>query len=62
MRNYIAILCIVLRANTTTTSAQKTAIDRIIEKEEAVSHFRFLASDELMGRDPIRPEMDIAAK
>ncbi|MBI1301553.1 MAG: M28 family peptidase [Alphaproteobacteria bacterium] len=62
MRNYIAIFCFILIANTTTTFAQKTAIDRIIEKEEAVSHFRFLASHELMGRDPIRPEIDIAAK
>ncbi|MCC5935896.1 MAG: M28 family peptidase [Lunatimonas sp.] len=42
--------------------AQKAAIDQQIEREEAISHFRFLASDELMGRDPARPEIDIAAK
>ncbi|EON77095.1 hypothetical protein ADIS_2405 [Lunatimonas lonarensis] len=42
--------------------AQKAAIEQQIQREEAISHFRFLASDELKGRDPARPEMDIAAK
>lgn len=42
--------------------AQKASIDLQIEREEAISHFRFLASDELKGRDPARPEIDIAAK
>ncbi|WP_339903638.1 M28 family peptidase [uncultured Cyclobacterium sp.] len=41
--------------------AQKTQIDKVIEKAEALSHFKFLASDELKGRDPERPEIDIAA-
>ena len=41
--------------------AQKTQIDKVIEKAEALSHFKFLASDELKGRDPERHEIDIAA-
>lgn len=43
-------------------NAQKSAIEGLIEKDEAVSHFSFLASDELMGRDPARPELNIAAR
>ncbi|GGZ32823.1 peptidase M28 [Echinicola pacifica] len=42
--------------------AQKAEIDQSIQKEEATSHFRFLASDELMGRDAARSEIDIAAR
>lgn len=42
--------------------AQKSAIDATITQEEAVSHFRYLAADELMGRDPARPEIDVAAR
>ena len=62
MRNYFALLCLLFSAYTTTIFAQKAAIDHQIEKKEAVSHFNFLASDELMGRDPIRPEINIAAR
>jgi len=40
----------------------KAKIDAAIEEREAVSHIRYLASDELMGRDPIRPEIDAAAR
>lgn len=42
--------------------AQKQLIEESIEKREAVSHFRYLASDELKGRDAMRPEIDIAAR
>ncbi|MBD8489388.1 M28 family peptidase [Echinicola sp. CAU 1574] len=42
--------------------AQKSAIDNCILEKEAMSHFRYLASDELMGRDAARPEIDIAAR
>lgn len=42
--------------------AQKLLIDESIEKREAISHFRYLASDELKGRDAMRPEIDIAAR
>ncbi len=62
MKKYIALVCLLVTAYSSTIFAQKAAIDRLIEKKEAVSHFSFLASDELMGRDPIRPEIDIAAR
>ena len=42
--------------------AQKSSIESEFNKKEAISHFRYLASDELMGRDPIRPEIDAAAR
>ncbi|WP_162415486.1 M28 family peptidase [Cyclobacterium roseum] len=42
-------------------TAQKENIDTILQEAEALSHFKFLAADELMGRDPARPEIDIAA-
>lgn len=41
---------------------QKLAIEANFNEREAISHFRYLASDELMGRDPIRPEIDAAAR
>lgn len=41
---------------------QKQAIEKSLDKKEAISHFRFLASDELKGRDALRPEIDIAAR
>lgn len=40
----------------------KPAIEANFNDRESISHFRFLASDELMGRDPIRPEIDAAAR
>lgn len=42
--------------------AQKGSIESAFNEKEAFSHFRYLASDELMGRDPIRPEMDAASR
>jgi hypothetical protein len=62
MKKYFALVCLLLTGYSSTIFAQKEAIERLIEKKEAVSHFSFLASDELMGRDPIRPEIDIAAR
>lgn len=44
------------------TFAQKQAIEASVERKEAISHFRYLASDELKGRDAMRPEIDIAAR
>ena len=41
---------------------EKKTIEKTFHEKEAISHFRFLASDELMGRDPIRPEMDASAR
>jgi len=40
----------------------KQAIEANFNERASISHFRFLASDELMGRDPIRPEIDAAAR
>jgi hypothetical protein len=40
----------------------KQGIEANFNNRESISHFRFLASDELMGRDPIRPEIDVAAR
>lgn len=62
MKKYIALFCMLFTAYSSSIFAQKEAIDQLIERREAVSHFSFLASDELMGRDPIRPEIDIAAR
>src|SRR5690606_21629406 len=42
--------------------AQKQAIDASVDRNEAISHFRYLASDELKGRDTMRSEIDIAAR
>ncbi len=41
---------------------QKAAIEESVDSLEAVSHFTFLASDELKGRDAARMEIDIAAR
>lgn len=41
---------------------EKELIEKNFNEREAISSFRFLASDELMGRDPIRPEMDAASR
>ncbi|MEX2591781.1 MAG: M28 family peptidase [Anditalea sp.] len=43
-------------------NGQKQAIEKSIERKEAISHFRYLAADELKGRDAMRPEIDIAAR
>ncbi|AFL85822.1 putative aminopeptidase [Belliella baltica DSM 15883] len=42
--------------------SSKEAIEANFNERESISHFRYLASDELMGRDPIRPEIDAAAR
>ena len=40
--------------------AQKKQIEKHFDEKEAISEFTYLASDELMGRDPARPEMKLA--
>src|SRR5690606_31557413 len=45
-----------------TVNGQKPAIEKSIERKEAISHFRYLASDELKGRDAMRSEIDVAAR
>ena len=44
------------------TFGQKQAIEAAVERKEAISHFRYLASDELKGRDAMRSEIDVAAR
>ncbi|UCS92580.1 M28 family peptidase [Echinicola marina] len=46
----------------TYTDARQNKIDQSIREKEAISHFRYLASDELKGRDAARSEIDIAAR
>src|SRR5690606_28445878 len=40
--------------------SQKKAIEKHFKEKDAISAFTYLASDELMGRDPARPEMKLA--
>ena len=40
--------------------AQKQDIEKRFGSKDAISQFTYLASDALMGRDPIRPEMKMA--
>jgi len=47
---------------TVSVFGQKSAIEQSVEKREAMSHFRYLASDELKGRDAMRSEIDVAAR
>ncbi|WP_288371309.1 M28 family peptidase [uncultured Algoriphagus sp.] len=41
-------------------TAQQETIEKRFKDKEAIGHFTYLASDELMGRDPARPEMALA--
>lgn len=41
--------------------SQVEDVEKKFNREEAISHFKYLASDELKGRDPIRPEIELAA-
>lgn len=51
---------VLLLASTQISQAQKADIDQKFDQKESVSHFTYLASDELMGRDPARPEIKLA--
>jgi hypothetical protein len=42
------------------TFAQKQDIEKKFDSKAAIEEFTYLASDELMGRDPARPEMKLA--
>ena len=42
--------------------ARAQSIDKVIEMEEAEKHLKYLASDEMMGRDTGSPEIEIAAE
>lgn len=49
-----------LLASSQISLAQKANIDQNFDQKESITHFTYLASDELMGRDPARPEMKLA--
>lgn len=49
-----------LLASTQISLAQRADIDQKFDQKESVSHFTYLASDELMGRDPARAEIKLA--
>lgn len=44
-----------LIAISTIAFSQVEDINQKFNREDAISHFRYLASDELKGRDPLRP-------
>lgn len=56
----ITITLSLLLAAGSITFAQKQDIEKNFNSEAAISEFTYLASDELMGRDPARPEMKLA--
>jgi hypothetical protein len=58
----LALLALIFWAGVAVAQNHKQVIDKTLEEREAISHFRFLAADELMGRDPIRPEMKVASR
>lgn len=64
MINKKTILCLLATALTLSAFAQnaKKTIETNFNDKESISHFRYLASDEMMGRDPIRPEIELAAR
>ncbi len=59
MKNTILALIIIL-GTSSITLAQKKKVEKRFDREEAEAHLTYLASDELMGRDPARPEMQLA--
>ncbi|MCH7414257.1 M28 family peptidase [Belliella sp. R4-6] len=62
-RTYFTMsLALLLSSTSIFAQSDKKAIEANFNEREAISHFRYLASDELMGRDPIRPEIDAAAR
>ena len=59
MHKSILTLGMLLTA-TTLSFSQKQDIEKKFDGAEAIKSFTYLASDELMGRDPARPEMKLA--
>jgi hypothetical protein len=59
MKKLILTLGISLWAGSLAFS-QKKQIEKHFNEKDAISKFTYLASDELMGRDPARPEMKLA--
>ncbi len=61
MKNALLIL-VLISSSIQVSLSQQEAIEADFDEKEALSHFRFLAADELRGRDAARPEIDIAAR
>ncbi len=59
MKKLVLPLGLVLFSGTLAFS-QKNEVERLFEEKDAISEFTYLASDELKGRDPARPEMKLA--
>jgi len=59
MKKYLLIFTAVLACNSS-LFAQKQDIEKHFSSKDAISQFTYLASDALMGRDPIRSEMKLA--
>jgi hypothetical protein len=59
MKKHLLILSAVLFGSSPLL-AQKQDVEKKFSSEKAISQFTYLASDELKGRDPIRPEMKLA--
>ena len=59
MKKYLLSLIAILVCNSFVL-AQKQDIEKRFDSKAAISQFTYLASDALMGRDPIRPEMKLA--
>ena len=64
MKHQFTILCLFTTLFTLSVSAQnaKKNVEANFNEKESISHFRYLASDEMMGRDPIRPEINLATR
>ncbi|MFC3881404.1 M28 family peptidase [Algoriphagus namhaensis] len=50
----------ILLGSVSVTLGQKKKIEKRFDRAEAEAHITYLASDELKGRDPARPEMKLA--
>lgn len=59
MKKITLTLSLVIAAGSL-TFAQKQDVEQKFDAKAAISEFTYLASDELMGRDPARPEMKLA--
>jgi hypothetical protein len=59
MKKLVLPLGLVLFSGTLAFS-QKNEVERLFDEKDAISEFTYLASDELKGRDPARPEMKLA--
>ncbi len=59
MKKHLLILSAFILGSTSLL-AQKQDVENKFSSKKAITQFSYLASDKLMGRDPIRPEMKLA--